>query len=141
VNEKLQTGPVYRCPVCGTVARRLIPYYEVISPGGHLDAWGDHIAYLDLPTTCKAAGHPARVAVFGSAILPLIFPGDRDREYHTTTEECVERIQKALERIVQEVGPHPATPDPAASIVYRLVAGVLAPEPAIQEIRSLAMAG
>jgi hypothetical protein len=138
MKAKIQTGPVYHCPTCNAAVRRLIPYRAIISPGGHLDAWGDHIAYLDLPLVCKKALHPARVAVFGAAIVPLVFPGDHDRHHHVTTEECVTLLQQALAQIVREVGPRPTIHDPAASIVYRLVAGVLAPQAAIVEIRALA---
>jgi len=134
----VQTGPVYHCPTCNAVVRRLIPYRAIISPGGQLDVWGDHIAYLDLPTACKRDLHPARVAVFGVAIVPLIFPGDHDKYHPITTEECVELLQQAIARLVREVGPHPPAHDPAASIVYRLLAGILAPQAAITEIRTLA---
>jgi hypothetical protein len=137
MKAKIQTGPVYHCPTCNAAVRRLIPYHDIIS-GGHLDAWGDHIAYLDLPLTCKRALHPARVAVFGAAVIPLVFPGDHDRHHPVTTEECIILLQQALARLVREVGPRPPTHDPAASIVYRLVAGVLAPQAAIVEIRALA---
>ena len=142
----VQTGPVYHCPECNAVVRHLIPYRDIISPGGHLDAWGDHIAYLDLPTACKQALHPARVAVFGAAAVPLIFPGDPSalaaqdqctRHHHVTTEECVALLQQAIAQIIREVGPHKPAHDPAASIVYRLVAGILAPQAAIAEIREM----
>jgi hypothetical protein len=142
----IQTGPIYHCPTCNATARCLIPYREIISPGGHLDAWGDHIAYLDLPIACKQALHPARIAVFGTAAIPLIFPGDHSalaaqdkctRHHHVTTEECVALLQQAIAQIVREVGPEKPTHDPAASIVCRLVAGILAPNAAIAEIRQL----
>ncbi len=137
INPKIQTGPVYHCPKCNAVARRLIPYREIISAGGHLDAWGDHIAYLDLPDACKQALHPARVAVFGTAVLPLIFPCDRTRHHTTTTEECIALLQQAIAQIIRKVGPHKPVHDPAVSIVHRLIAGLIAPQAAITEIREL----
>ena len=47
-------------------------------------------------------------------------------------------LQQAIAQIIREVGPQRPGHDPAASIVYRLVAGVLAPQAAILEIRQLA---
>ena len=132
VFSKVQTGPIYHCPTCGATAKCLIPH----SNGGHLAAWRDHIAYLDLPAPCRQANHPTRVAVLGAACTPLAFPYDDDAT-SATTEECVALIREALDRIVQETGPTGAPHDPAANIVYRLLAGVLAPEPAIAEIREL----
>ena len=130
----VQTGPVYHCPTCGAPARRLIPYSENSLPGGHLDEWGDHVAYLDLPAGCRRAGHPARVAVLGSAVASLTFPYDAGGR--ATTEECVALIRRTLDALAQEVGPEPAH-DPAASIVYRLLAGRLTPDAAVTEINEL----
>ena len=134
-NGKPQTGPVYHCPTCGAPARRLIPYSEHALPGGHLDEWGDHVAYLDLPAACRQAGHPARVAVLGSAVASLTFPYDAGGR--VATEECVALIRQTLDTLAQEVGPQPVPLDPAASIVYRLLAGTLTPEAAIAEINEL----
>lgn len=135
-NGKPQTGPVYRCPICGAPAHRLIPYSQYALPGGHLDDWGDHIAYLDLPTSCRQAGHPARVAVLGHAVASLVFPYD-SHGGHATTEECITLIRQALDTLAQIGQPSPH--DPAASIVYRLLAGLLSPQAAIEHIHALMM--
>lgn len=134
-NGKSQTGPVYRCPACGAPARRLIPYSENAIGGGHLDEWGDHIAYLDLPASCRQAGHPARVATLGNAVASLTFPYDSNGG-RATTEQCIALIRQTLDTLAREVGPQPAH-DPAASIVYRLLAGLLSPQAAIEHIHAL----
>lgn len=133
-NIKPQIGPVYHCPACGAPARRLIPYAENAIGGSRLDEWGDHIAYLDLPAACRQAGHPARVAILGSVVVSLIFPYDTNGG-RATTDECVALIRQALDTLARIVPP-PAH-DPAAAIVYRLLAGLLTPENAIGEIRAL----
>lgn len=129
-----QVGPVYRCWVCGKPARGLWPYTDIVAMGCPtlLDDWADHIAYLDLPQSCIRGGHPSRVARLGAAITPLDFPTP-DRG----VEERIAAIRRALDLLVRQVGPRGVPEDPAASIVYRLLAGVLAPEVAIREIRAL----
>lgn len=134
-NDKPQTGPVYHCPACGAPAHRLIPYSEYAIGGGHLDEWGDHIAYLDLPAPCKQAGHPARVAILGHAVASLVFPYDAHGGC-ATTAECVALIRQTLDTLAQEIISQPAH-DPAASIVYRLLAGLLSPQAAIEHIHAL----
>ena len=135
IDHTPQTGPVYHCPVCGKPAYRLIPYSEHATGNGHLDAWGDHIAYLDLRASCRADGHPARVAILGTAIAPLIFP--RSPDGTVVTGECVALIRQTIDTLAQEAGPH-ATHDPAAAIVYRLMAGLISPQAAVEEIHALA---
>jgi hypothetical protein len=134
----IQVGPVYTCWVCGAPAKGLRGYRETIVGPTVLDDWADHIAYLRLPESCRLRHHPTRVARLGAAITPLRFAYDNDPGYPESVEERIRAIQEAVARLAREVGPQGAPePDPAASIVYRLLAGVLAPETAIEEIREL----
>jgi len=134
IDHTPQTGPLYYCPVCGEPAYRLIPYSEHATGNGHLDAWGDHIAYLDLHPDCREAGHPARVAILGAAVAPLIFP--RGPDGTVITGECVALIRQTLDTLAQEAGPQ-AAHEPVAAIVYRLAAGLISPQAAVEEIHAL----
>ena len=66
----------------------------------------------------------------GDAVLPFHWPADVDGEGEARI------VAQGIAHIIEMVGPQDGT-DPAAAIVYRLLAGVLAPETAITEIREL----
>lgn len=132
MQRQIQIGPVYHCWTCGAPASGLLGWREAMCGAPtFLDDWADHIAYLRLPKSCDQAGHPHRVARLGAAITPLRWDEDGP------VEARVAAIRQALDDLVRQVGPRGAPEDPAASIVYRLLAGVLAPEVAIREIRAL----
>lgn len=136
--NRIQVGPVYTCWVCGAPARGLRGFRETIGGPTVLDDWADHIAYLRLPESCLRQHHPTRVARLGAAITPLVFHYDSNPYNPEPVEERIRTIREAIARIAREYGPQgPPAADPAAGIVYRLLAGILAPEQAIREIREL----
>lgn len=126
----IQTEQPYRCPACGASIRRILFYRDYMPLVGRwkpLDDFADHFNYLD----CKACGKCSRVARLGDAVLPFEWPENCDGEQEART------VAQALARIVAEIGPQGATCDPAAAIVYRLIAGTLGPQNAIAQIRDL----
>jgi hypothetical protein len=139
-NKPTQIGPPWKCFDCGAPAR-LACYTDYHNPRAipkPLDTWGAHIWYLlDLPCS-----HPPRVARLGDAITPLLFPYDHDDTRRTQQEqadnerESIRLIREALADIAALHGPNPQA-DPAAAIVWRLVAGAITPETAIREIREI----
>jgi hypothetical protein len=74
------------------------------------------------------------VATLGDAILPFSWPDNVDAEGEART------IAQKIARIIEEIGPQNG-PDPAASIVYRVLAGALSPTAAIEKIRELVQFG
>jgi hypothetical protein len=135
----IQTEQPYHCPECGAPIppRRILHYSRFRSPNAihkPLDDFEDHVNYLH----CVYCHCCSRVARLGNAILPFDWPDNCDAEQEART------VAQALARIVQEIGPQGTACDPAAAIVYRLIAGTLAPQLAITQIRELvdrAMAG
>jgi len=134
---QIQTGEPYHCPNCGAAIRNVLRYTTYSSPREPrkpLDDFGEHLNYL----SCDNCHQCTRVARMGSAILPFEWPA------RVTSEGEARTIQAALTEIIRQVGPQGGSQDPAASIVYRLLAGTLAPEAAISQIRAIvdgAMAG
>ena len=111
-----------------------------------VDRWGAHIWYLYLPAACRQAGHTACVARLGDAITPLmLYDPSAPRatgkiEMIEREEQAIARIREALAQIAAEHGPNPykrSDADPAAVIVWRLIAGAITPEAAIAEIREM----
>jgi hypothetical protein len=66
-------------------------------------------------------------------------PADRFEQLERT-EQAIARIREALVAIAAVHGPSPET-DPAAAIVWRLVAGTTTPNGAIREIHELIRSG
>lgn len=141
-NKLVQIGPPWACFECGAPAR-LACYTEFLSPmAAHkpLDVWAEHIWYLlDLPCS-----HPSRVARLGDAIVSLTFPYDgvptsvrRTREQQAHNErEAILLVREALATIAATHGPNPQA-DPAAAIVWSLIAGAITPDAAAAEIREI----
>ena len=126
--RQIQTPP-YTCPRCGAAIREILHYTDNLNPRSAwkpLDDYAEHLHYLN----CTACDKCTRVARLGDAVLPFDWPENVDAEGEART------IAAVLAEIVQRVGPQGGT-DPAASIVYRLLASTLAPEAAIREIRAL----
>jgi hypothetical protein len=139
-NGKVQTGPVYHCPQCGAACQGILTAEQAHAPFGGappwMRDWTDHVGYLDRPARCRRERHfGARVVRLGAAILPVDWPD------HTPNRDKIAAIRRALDRIARQVGPQGAPHDPAASIVYRLLAGVLTPQRAIENIREFARLG
>ena len=131
-HKPTQVGPPWRCFECGAPASRLACYTEYTPAAAvpkPLDAWGAHIWYL-LGLTCN---HSPRVARLGNAITPLVtYTDDDNSERH-----AIARVREALAAIAAAHGPN-SQRDPAAAIVWQLVAGAITPTDAIREIHDLA---
>jgi len=126
--RQIQTPP-YTCPACGTTIREVIQYLDYHNPAWPrkpLDAFAEHLHYL----LCPACDKCTRVARLDDAVLPFDWPENVDADGEART------IAQALAEIVQRVGPQNGS-DPAASIVYRLLAHRIQPDAAILEIRAL----
>ena len=85
-----------------------------------------HLHYL----LCPACDKCTRVARLGDAVLPFEWPENRNADDEARV------IADALAEIVAQVGPDAGT-DPAAGIVYGLLAHRIQPDAAILEIRAL----
>ncbi|MCP4540683.1 MAG: hypothetical protein GY832_26390 [Chloroflexi bacterium] len=127
-DDHIQPAPPYHCPHCGA------PIYEILqydhchtSTSKPLDTFGHHLQYLN----CHACHQRQQVARLGDAILPFDWPPS------ATAKEKARYIAHLLQRIAREVEPQGSNSGSATSIVYRLLAGTLAPESAIHGIREL----
>jgi hypothetical protein len=128
-DSAIQTAPPYTCPHCGASIRQVLRYNDYRNPAAArkpLDDFGEHLQYLN----CTACHTCTRVVRLGDVILPFRWPDDVDAEGEARI------VAQGIARIIEMVGPQDGT-DPAAGIVYRLLAGVLAPGTAITEIREL----
>ena len=121
----------------GMIARPAVVLWPVdhrnYSP---LDDWAEHIAYLRLTCGCKDV---SRVAKFGDAITPLRFH-ENVREFGSWRELVyanVKAVREAVAFLAANVPEDARTSDPAARVVYGLLAGTLAPEQAIAQIRAM----
>jgi hypothetical protein len=136
----IQTGPVYVCFQCGQPVHSLTPWpvdHRNYSP---LDDWAEHIAYLRLTCGCQ---NVSRVAKLGDAITPLRFH-ENVRDFGSW-RECVyaniRAVREAVAFLAANVSEDERTSDPAARVVYGLLAGTLAPEQAIAQIRTMRLSG
>lgn len=135
----IQRGPVYHCFHCGQQAKRLDIYAELPKLSGYsaLDEWGAHIAYL----ICDCS-HNHRVAKLGDCITPLAFP---QREQINSQGEFVTAevtaLQTALAAIASAIPEQRRIADTPTRVVMRLLAGLLPPAMAIEQIRSLVAGG
>ena len=129
----VQSGPPYHCFQCGTPARGCHLWLPCGSP---LDAWAEHIAYLQLTCGCANA---SRVARLGDWITPLAFHTDRGEfpSWAEFVEGNVQAVRQALERLAAAVPPDALTADAPTRIVRLVLAGQLPPAAAIAQIRAL----
>lgn len=137
-HKATQIGPPWHCFECGAEVEDIDCYLKYLSKKGTakpLDTWGEHIWYLRLPAPCRQAGHTVRVARLGDAITPLITYEDGRGE-----DQAIANVREALATIAAVHGANPST-DPAAKIVYRLVAGAITPGAAVEEVRELCHSG
>ncbi len=129
----VQTGPVYHCFRCGQPALGLIPWTPCRSP---LDDWAEHIAYLRLTCSCQKA---SRVARLGDVITPLEFNNDTKQfpAWRALVDHNIAAVRSALTAIAAAVPPNQRVNDPPMRIVMELLAGLLPPDKAVAQIRSL----
>jgi len=132
----IQIGPVYVCFQCGQTAAGLDPWPINHGNPSPLDDWADHVASLRLTCGCKNA---SRVAMLGDAITPLCFHENVHGfgSWREFVYANVSRVREAVAFLAASVPENERTNDPAARVVYGLLAGTLAPEQAIARIRAM----
>ncbi len=135
-NIPVQTGPLYACFTCGKpaeIGRSFADGARAFLSAGYssspLDEWGGHIWYLQKYCKCQ----PERVARLGDCIAPLT-PSSANG---AITPADIPQIRELLARIAGAVPEELRRNDPAASLVYRLLDGRIAPENAISELREV----
>ncbi len=128
----VQTGPLYKCFQCGQPMLVSLHFNQIPMGGGYspLDEFQDHIWYVTKDCKCQ----PGRVVRLGDCIAPLVPSGPRN----TLTPADIPAIRAALAAIARAVRPEDRRCDPAARVVYLLLAGQMAPDKAIAEIRGMA---
>jgi hypothetical protein len=134
----IQTGPVYHCFTCGAPAQGLRTWAEMPKWDGYspLDEWGHHIAYLILPA-CPTS-HLHRVAKLGDCITPLAFVQHAAHgERHRTISANIQAIRDALAALAAAIPESGRNTDTAANIVLSLMAGLMTPAAAIEQIQLL----
>lgn len=132
----IQTGPIYRCWVCGKPARGILDFQLMMGGPTLLDKYADYIGYLDLDPECRRAKHPSRIARLGNLITPLHFPEG------CSLEERIQAIQQAVNMLIVHKGPygyedHKTLQGRIARIVYQVHIGTIPPDEAIQTIIDL----
>lgn len=137
-NIPVQAGPLYKCFVCGgpaLIGRSFADGARVFLSAGHgsspLDEWGEHIWYLQKYCKCQ----PERVVRLGDCIAPLETGPDG------LAPAAIPQIRELLAHIAGAVPEELRRNDPAASLVYRLLDGRIAPENAILELREMIVSG
>lgn len=134
----VRAGPVYACPVCGQPALGLVPWPVNPANPCNLDEWAAHIWYLRRRCGCRQGG---RVARLGDCITPLEFTYDPSLPYPQRVEANVAAIRVALALIASAMPEGAPACDEPERIVLQLVAGLLPPQTAIEQIRQLAQPG
>lgn len=137
-NIPVQTGPLYKCFVCGgpaLIGRSFADGARVFLSAGYgsspLDEWGEHIWYLSKQCKCQ----PLRVARWGDCIAPLT-PASADGASVISPAD-IPQIREALAAIAAAVPEDERTHDLLTKVVYQLMAGQIAPEKAISELREM----
>ena len=127
----VQTGPLYKCFECGLPMLVNVHFNQIPMGSGYspLDEFQDHIWYVKKDCSCQ----PGRVVRLGDCIAPLVPSGPRN----TLTPADIPAIRAALAAIASAVREEDRTCEPAAKIVYGLLAGHVSPEHAIEQIRAL----
>ncbi len=130
-NIPVQIGPLYQCFECGqpmllTVRFNQIPMGNGYSP---LDEFQEHVWHVKKDCRCQTK----RVVRLGDCIAPLMPTDPRD----ALTPADIPAIRAGLAAIARAVRPEERNVDPAARIVYRLLAGHVSPEHAIEQIRAI----
>lgn len=134
---QLQAGPIYHCFKCGAPARGLMHWR---SCGSRLDAWAEHLAYLNLACACQGA---SRVARLSDWITPLTFHQDQRAFpcWEAFVDANVQALRQAVAGIAATVPADALTLDAPTRIVHLVLAGELPPADAIAQIRALLAAG
>jgi hypothetical protein len=118
----LQTGEPFHCWECGALDQG--GRYLIIDHSP-LERYIDHIYYMQLD-----CGHNPRCVRLGDTVAPLP-PLDR------SIPENLAIVQDGLARLARAVPPDQRHQDPLARVVYLLVARRIAPQTAINQLRTL----
>jgi hypothetical protein len=135
MDNDIQRGPLYQCFTCGLPATLRASFAEGarrFRAAGYgpspLDEWGQHLWYFRKQCQCQ----PVRVVRLGDCVMPLV---PSDPEGLSPTD--IPAIRAGLEAIARAVLPEDRCVDPATRIVYSLLAGVMTPDDAVQQIHRL----
>ena len=118
----VQVGEPFRCWECGSLDQGGMFLIIDHSP---LVAFADHVYYMRL-----ACGHNNRCVRLGDAIAPL-HPLD------LSIDENLASVREGLAYLAKAVPPDQQNQEPVSKIVYLLVAGRIAPQTAINQLRGL----
>ena len=121
----VQIGEPFRCWECGSPDQGGMFLIIDHSP---LEVYADHVYYMRL-----ACGHNPRCVHLGDAIAPLP-PLDR------SIDENLACVREGLAHLAKAVPPDKQNQEPVSKIVYLLVAGRIAPQTAINQLRGLVQA-
>ena len=118
----VQIGEPFRCWECGSHDQGGMFLIIDHSP---LEAYTDHVYYMRL-----ACGHNPRCVRLGDAITPL-------RPLDRSIDENLASVREGLTHLAKAVPPDQQNQEPVSKIVYLLVAGRIAPQTAINQLRGL----
>lgn|GEM_PF-1151905 len=118
----VQIGEPFRCWECGSQDQGGMFLIIDHSP---LEAYADHVYYMRL-----ACGHNPRCVRLGDAVAPL-------RPLDRTIDENLACVREGLAGLAKAVPPDKQIQEPVSKIVYLLVAGRIAPQTAINQLRRL----
>ncbi len=126
----VQTGPLYKCFECGQPMLVAMHFNQIPMGGGYspLNEFQDHIWYVDKNCKCQTN----RVVRLGDCIAPLVPSGTNG-----LTPDDIPAIRAALTTLARAVRAEDRTCEPAAKIVYGLLAGLVSPVHAVEQIRAL----
>ena len=135
----IQKGPIFQCFICGAQATGLHTWAELPHSAGYapLDAWGEHIAYLTLPTCPQ--DHPRRIAKLGDCITVLDFPEEYAGRgcFAERQQQNIQAVQAALARIAAAIPEDTRVNDAATNLVYSIIGGLVTPEDAVAHLRRM----
>ncbi len=118
----VQIGEPFRCWECGSPDQGGMFLIIDHSP---LEAYADHVYYMHL-----ACGHNPRCVRLGDAIAPL-------RPLDRSIDENLASVREGLAHLAKSLPPDQQNQEPVSKIVYLLVAGRIAPQTAINQLRGL----
>jgi len=118
----VQIGEPFRCWECGSPDQGGMFLIIDHSP---LEAYADHVYYMRL-----ACGHNPRCVRLGDAIAPL-------RPLDLSIDENLASVREGLAYLAKAVPLDQQNQEPVSKIVYLLVAGRIAPQTAINQLRGL----
>lgn len=132
----VQRGPQYQCPHCGDpIHVELLPW--MCPTNTELDQWTSYLHWIPM-SACHCGDKRRWVVKWGSYITPAPINQAPARDFDEKIKNNIAAIREALARIAREA-PLAAgrAPDPAAGLVWKLMAGRLSPDAAILAFHDL----